>query len=41
MLSMGFKDEMFAVLKAVPQDTGVWLFSATLPEGVKQIVKTF
>lgn len=41
MLSMGFKDDMFAVLKAVPQDAGVWLFSATLPEGVKQIVKTF
>lgn len=38
MLSMGFKQELNKVLGFIPETANRWLFSATMPEGIKQIV---
>ena len=38
MLSMGFKKELEAILEALPNAKQKWLFSATMPEGIKDIV---
>lgn len=38
MLSMGFKDELDEILKHTSQAENKWLFSATMPAGIKQIV---
>ena len=39
MLSMGFKKELNQILDFVPQDTNKWLFSATMPHAIKEIIK--
>jgi len=39
MLSMGFKDELDQILNALSSVENKWLFSATIPEGIEQIVK--
>ena len=39
MLSMGFKKELDRILSFLSSAQNKWLFSATLPEGIKQIVK--
>ena len=41
MLSMGFKQDMHAILGYVPVEKRVWLFSATMPEGIKEIIRKF
>lgn len=41
MLSMGFKDDMFTILDQVPSNRNIWLFSATMPDGIHQIIKKF
>lgn len=38
MLSMGFKDELDAILKYTIGSRNTWLFSATLPENLKEII---
>jgi ATP-dependent RNA helicase DeaD len=38
MLSMGFKDELDEILSFVTEAKSKWLFSATLPHGIKNIV---
>lgn len=38
MLSMGFKKELDQILDVLSQVENKWLFSATMPEGIKQIV---
>ncbi len=38
MLSMGFKDELDTILASLSEAQNKWLFSATIPEGIKQIV---
>ena len=38
MLSMGFKKELDEILKFLPQVQSKWLFSATMPNGIKQMV---
>ncbi len=38
MLSMGFKDELDQILKSVSKADNKWLFSATLPHGIRQII---
>ena len=38
MLSMGFKSELDEILKYVSKAENKWLFSATLPHGIRQIV---
>ena len=41
MLSMGFKDELNKILKYTSGHRYTWLFSATMPEEIKQIIKTY
>jgi len=38
MLSMGFKKELDEILSFLPEAQSKWLFSATMPQGIKQIV---
>lgn len=40
MLSMGFKKELTTILNYV-SDYKTWLFSATMPDGIKQIIKKY
>ena len=41
MLSMGFKEELSEILKYNTNKRNTWLFSATMPEEIKQIIKTY
>ncbi len=41
MLSMGFKDDMDAILATTPPEKQTLLFSATLPKEIMRIVKTY
>ena len=41
MLSMGFKDDLNKILKQTGRQKSTWLFSATMPEGIQQIVKKY
>ncbi len=41
MLSMGFKDDMVTILDQIGVDRSIWLFSATMPEDIKQLIKKF
>jgi ATP-dependent RNA helicase DeaD len=41
MLNMGFKEDIDAVLETTPVDKNVWLFSATMPNEVARIAKTY
>ncbi len=42
MLSMGFKQDLNRILKfTTKSDRKTWLFSATMPEEIKKIVKTY
>jgi ATP-dependent RNA helicase DeaD len=38
MLSMGFKKELDQILDFIPLKEQTWLFSATIPHGIKQII---
>ena len=41
MLSMGFKQELDTILTHTGAKKNTWLFSATMPEGIKRIIKTY
>ncbi|KFD38476.1 DEAD/DEAH box helicase [Schleiferia thermophila] len=41
MLSMGFKEDIDAILSQTPEDRQTWLFSATMPEDIKRISKSY
>jgi ATP-dependent RNA helicase DeaD len=41
MLSMGFKEDLNRILKHNTAKRNIWLFSATMPEEIKRIVKTY
>lgn len=41
MLSMGFKKELDTILTYTGTEKNTWLFSATMPEGIQRIVKTY
>jgi ATP-dependent RNA helicase DeaD len=41
MLSMGFKQDLNRILKYTGKTKNTWLFSATMPEEIKQIIKTY
>ncbi len=41
MLSMGFKKELDSVLKYTSGNRNTWLFSATFPDEIQRIVKTY
>lgn len=39
MLSMGFKDQLHEILSGLPSREHTWLFSATMPGGIQDIVR--
>lgn len=41
MLRMGFKQDIDKILKNVKSQRNIWLFSATLPNGIQQLIKRF
>jgi len=41
MLSMGFKQELDTILNHTGSNKNTWLFSATMPEGIKRIIKMY
>lgn len=41
MLSMGFKKELTTILSATGKQKNTWLFSATMPEEIKQIINSY
>jgi ATP-dependent RNA helicase DeaD len=41
MLSMGFKEDLNKILSYNKSKRNTWLFSATMPEGIKRIVKSY
>ncbi|MFK8105261.1 MAG: DEAD/DEAH box helicase [Saprospiraceae bacterium] len=41
MLNMGFKDELDQILSYTPDEKSTWLFSATMPNEIKRIVKMY
>ncbi|MDP4587410.1 MAG: DEAD/DEAH box helicase [Flavobacteriaceae bacterium] len=40
MLSMGFKDELDEILDFLPDVKSTWLFSATIPQGIQEIISS-
>ncbi len=40
MLDMGFKEEMEEILSHIPQQRQIWLFSATVKQGISDIMRT-
>jgi len=41
MLSMGFKQDLNKILDETAAKSNKWLFSATMPEGVQKMIKTY
>ncbi|WP_066225694.1 DEAD/DEAH box helicase [Formosa haliotis] len=41
MLSMGFKDALTKILTHTPGSKQTWLFSATIPSGIQQIIEQY
>lgn len=41
MLNMGFKEELNKILEDTPAEKTTWLFSATMPSAIKNIVNTY
>lgn len=41
MLSMGFKQDLNKILDETATKSNKWLFSATMPEGVKKMIRTY
>lgn len=41
MLNMGFKEAIDEILEYIPGDRAIWLFSATMPAGIRRIVKHY
>jgi superfamily II DNA/RNA helicase len=41
MLDMGFQPDLFRIIRAVNEDRQTLMFSATMPQGIAQLAKTF
>ena len=41
MLNMGFKDDIDKILSHTPEGRVTWLFSATMPSGIRKLVKKY
>ena len=41
MLSMGFRDNLGQILDRIPGRESMWLFSATIPDGIQKLVKRY
>ena len=40
MLDMGFKEEVDEILRFIPKEREIWLFSATVKSGIADIMRT-
>lgn len=40
MLDMGFRQEIDSILTRIPKECAIWLFSATVRNGIKQLIKS-
>lgn len=40
MLDMGFKEEVDEILNYAPEDRAIWLFSATVRSGIKELIQS-
>lgn len=38
MLKLGFRDDIDAIMKMTKGDRNIWLFSATMPQGIKKMI---
>ncbi|MEZ4527598.1 MAG: DEAD/DEAH box helicase [Desulfobacterales bacterium] len=41
MLNMGFQEDIDRILEQMPEERNIWLFSATMPEGVAKIARNY
>lgn len=41
MLNMGFKEDIDIILAQTPEDKNTWLFSATMPQEIRRLVKLY
>lgn len=41
MLNMGFRDELNSILEHTPFEKSTWLFSATMPAGIREIISEY
>ncbi len=41
MLSMGFREHLTKIINETPNRESLWLFSATIPEGIQKLVKNY
>ncbi len=41
MLGMGFKNDITKILKYTKKQRNIWLFSATMPEDIKRLIKSY
>ncbi len=41
MLNMGFQEDIDRILEKMPAERNIWLFSATMPEGVAKIARNY
>lgn len=41
MLNMGFKEDIEFILKNTPNRQSIWLFSATMPQEIRQVSKKY
>ncbi|MBV6646194.1 MAG: DEAD/DEAH box helicase [Cyclobacteriaceae bacterium] len=41
MLNMGFKEDLRQILSTTPNEKNTWLFSATMPPEIRQIIKDY
>ncbi|MDI9338423.1 MAG: DEAD/DEAH box helicase [Alphaproteobacteria bacterium] len=41
MLNMGFEEDIDFILKNTPERNSMWLFSATMPTGIRKVIKKY
>lgn len=41
MLNMGFREDLDTILKFTPEQKTTWLFSATMPDGIRKLTKSY
>jgi len=41
LLNMGFQEDIDQILKSIEIDYSLWLFSATMPSGIRKIIKSY
>jgi ATP-dependent RNA helicase DeaD len=41
LLNMGFQEDIDQILSSIDKDYSLWLFSATMPSGIRKIIKSY